>query len=589
MAKAETVPDAQGHFGSYGGMFVPETLMSALEELAAEYDSAKNAPTFQNELSILLRDFAGRPTPLYFAERLTKKLGAPKIYLKREDLLHTGAHKINNALGQILLAQRMGKRRIIAETGAGQHGVATATVAARFGCECVIYMGKVDMERQGLNVARMKFLGAKVVPVTAGQATLKEAINEAMRDWVTNVRTTHYILGSVLGSHPYPMMVRDFQSVIGVEARHQILEREGRLPDLLVACVGGGSNAIGLFHPFLHDRHVRMVGVEARTDCYGELFRSRRQRCRCRGARAWLQAKFTTMRSMTGYGRGETDYNGTKFSVELNSVNRKQSDIVINLPRDLAALEPQIRQTINENISRGRTNVVVNYHNGSSGLRKLALDNELARSYRDAMRALQKDLDAPGEITIGAILQAPGVMRAPEEAIDSNAAWPAVERALRVALTELIKMREREGKHLAKDLIRRLKAMRKQIKEIRGLHPEVVKKYRAALLERIQKAGLPISVDDERLVKEITFFADRADVSEELTRVESHLAQFAHHLRRHEPVGRTLEFITQEIFRELNTLGAKANDAAISQRVVVCKAELEKIREHIQNLDESIQ
>jgi uncharacterized protein (TIGR00255 family) len=218
-------------------------------------------------------------------------------------------------------------------------------------------------------------------------------------------------------------------------------------------------------------------------------------------------------------------------------------------------------------------------------MRKLALDNELARSYRDAMRALQKDLDAPGEITIGAILQAPGVMRAPEEAFDSNAAWPAVERALRVALTELIKMREREGKHLAKDLIRRLKAMRKQIKEIRGLHPEVVKKYRAALLERLQKAGLPISVDDERLVKEITFFADRADVSEELTRVESHLAQFAHHLRRHEPVGRTLEFITQEIFRELNTLGAKANDAAISQRVVACKAELEKIREQIQNLE----
>ena len=288
---------------------------------------------------------------------------------------------------------------------------------------------------------------------------------------------------------------------------------------------------------------------------------------------------------MTGYGRGETDHNGVKFSVELNSVNRKQSDIVINLPRDLAALEPQIRQTINENISRGRTNVVVSYHNGSSGLRKLALDNELARSYRDAMRTLQKDLDAPGEITIGAILQAPGVMRAPEEAFDSNAAWPAVERALRVALTELIKMREREGKHLAKDLIRRLKAMRKQIKEIRGLHPEVVKKYRAALLERLQKAGLPISVDDERLVKEITFFADRADVSEELTRVESHLAQFAHHLRRHEPVGRTLEFITQEIFRELNTLGAKANDAAISQRVVACKAELEKIREQIQNLE----
>jgi len=291
------------------------------------------------------------------------------------------------------------------------------------------------------------------------------------------------------------------------------------------------------------------------------------------------------MRSMTGYGRGETDHNGTKFSVELNSVNRKQSDIVINLPRDLTALEPQIRQTINENISRGRTNVVVSYQNGSSGPRKLALDTELARSYHDAMRALQKDLDAPGEITIGSILQAPGVMRTPEETIDSSAAWPAVERALRAALIDLIKMREREGKHLAKDLIRRLKAMRKQIKEIRGLHPDVVKKYRAALLERIHKAGLPISTDDERLVKEISFFADRADVSEELTRVESHLAQFAHHLRRHEPVGRTLEFITQEIFRELNTLGAKANDAAISQRVVLCKAELEKIREQIQNLE----
>jgi uncharacterized protein (TIGR00255 family) len=291
------------------------------------------------------------------------------------------------------------------------------------------------------------------------------------------------------------------------------------------------------------------------------------------------------MRSMTGYGRGETDHNGTKFSVELNSVNRKQSDIVVNLPRDLAELEPRIRQTINENISRGRTNVVVSYHNGSSAPRKLALDVDLARSYHDAMRALQKQLDAPGEITIGAILQAPGVMRAPEEAFDASAAWPAIERALRAALTELIKMREREGKHLAKDLIRRLKAMRKQIKEIRGLHPEVVKKYRAVLLERIQKAGLPISADDERLMKEVTFFADRADVSEELTRVESHLAQFAHHLRRHEPVGRTLEFITQEIFRELNTLGAKANNAAISQRVVLCKAELEKIREQIQNLE----
>jgi tryptophan synthase beta chain len=257
------MPDATGHFGPYGGMFVPETLMSALNDLAAEYERAKTDPAFQAELATLLRDFAGRPTPLYFAERLTAKLGGAKIYLKREDLLHTGAHKINNALGQILLARRMCKRRIIAETGAGQHGVATATVAARFGCECVVYMGSTDMERQAVNVARMKFLGAKVVAVTAGQATLKEAINEAMRDWVTNVRTTHYILGSALGSHPYPMMVRDFHRVIGEEARRQIVEREERLPDLLIACVGGGSNAIGLFHPFLDDANVRMVGVEA--------------------------------------------------------------------------------------------------------------------------------------------------------------------------------------------------------------------------------------------------------------------------------------------------------------------------------------
>ena len=288
---------------------------------------------------------------------------------------------------------------------------------------------------------------------------------------------------------------------------------------------------------------------------------------------------------MTGYGRGEIDHNGTKFSVELNSVNRKQSDIVLNLPRDLAELEPRIRQTINENISRGRTNVIVTLHEGSNGLRKLALDTELARSYHEAMRALQKELDAPGEITIGTILQAPGVMRMPEQSIDAEEAWPAIDRALRAALTDLIKMREREGKHLAKDLIHRLKAMRKQMKEIRTLHPEVVKKYRAALLDRMEKARVPIATDDERLVKEISFFADRADVSEELTRLESHLAQFAHHLRKNEPVGRTLEFITQEIFRELNTLGAKANDAAISQRVVACKAELEKIREQIQNLE----
>src|SRR5437867_1649375 len=281
MIELGTVPDARGHFGVYGGMFVPETLMAALHELVQEYERAKNDSSFQDELTRLLRDFAGRPTPLYFAERLTQRLGGGKIYLKREDLLHTGAHKINNAVGQILLAQRMGKRRIIAETGAGQHGVATATVSARFGCECVIYMGAVDMERQALNVERMKLLGAKVVPVTAGQATLKEAINEAMRDWVTNVRTTHYILGSALGSHPYPMMVRDFQRVIGVETRRQILEREERLPDLLVACVGGGSNALGLFHPFLNDSSVRLVGVEAG----GEGIRSGKHAARFQGGK----------------------------------------------------------------------------------------------------------------------------------------------------------------------------------------------------------------------------------------------------------------------------------------------------------------
>src|SRR5713101_7553107 len=235
--------------------------MHALEELAHVYDTARADERFWAELDQLLKHYVGRPTPITAVPRLSAQVGA-QVLLKREDLNHTGAHKINNTLGQVLLAQRMGKRRIIAETGAGQHGVATATVAARFGCECVIYMGKVDMERQALNVARMKFLGAKVVPVTAGQATLKEAINEAMRDWVTNVRTTHYILGSVLGSHPYPMMVRDFQSVIGREARRQILEKEERLPDVLVACVGGGSNSIGLFYAFLGDKDVRMIGVE---------------------------------------------------------------------------------------------------------------------------------------------------------------------------------------------------------------------------------------------------------------------------------------------------------------------------------------
>ena len=257
------VPDATGHFGPFGGMFVPETLMSPLQDLTREWEAARNDPAFRAELDGLLRHYVGRPSPLYFAERLTQRLGGAKIYLKREDLLHTGAHKINNALGQVLLARRMGKKRLIAETGAGQHGVATATCAARFGLECVVYMGAVDMERQALNVIRMRCLGAKVVAVHAGQKTLKEAVNEAMRDWVTNVRTTHYVLGTAYGSHPYPAMVREFQRVIGDEARRQILEQEGRLPDLLIACVGGGSNAIGLFYPFLGDAAVRMVGIEA--------------------------------------------------------------------------------------------------------------------------------------------------------------------------------------------------------------------------------------------------------------------------------------------------------------------------------------
>jgi uncharacterized protein (TIGR00255 family) len=291
------------------------------------------------------------------------------------------------------------------------------------------------------------------------------------------------------------------------------------------------------------------------------------------------------MRSMTGYGRGDADHAGTKFSVELNSVNRKQSDIVINLPRDLAALEPRIRQAINEKISRGRMNVLVGLHQGANGAAALALDTALARSYHDAMLTLQKELNAPGEITIGTILQAPGVMRSPEQSIDADEAWPGVRSALATALSELIKMREREGKHLAKDLIHRLKTLRKEIKEIRALYPDVVKKYRGALMERIQKAGLDLPVEDERVLKEVTIFADRSDISEELTRLESHLAQFAHHLRKNEPVGRTLEFITQEIFRELNTLGAKSNDAEISQHVVACKSELEKIREQIQNLE----
>jgi tryptophan synthase beta chain len=258
-----SVPDAQGHFGPYGGRFVPETLMYPLQQLEEEYFRAQQDPEFQQELSYYLRHFVGRPSPLYFAERLTRELSGPRIYLKREDLLHTGAHKINNAMGQILLARRMGKTRIIAETGAGQHGVATATVAAMFGLQCVIYMGEVDCRRQELNVFRMKMLGAEVVSVTAGQKTLKEAVNEAMRDWVTNVRHTHYILGTAYGAHPYPVMVRNFQRIIGDEARRQILEQEERLPDLLIACVGGGSNAIGLFFPFLEDLSVQMLGVEA--------------------------------------------------------------------------------------------------------------------------------------------------------------------------------------------------------------------------------------------------------------------------------------------------------------------------------------
>ena len=257
------LPDATGHFGPYGGRYVPETLMHPLQELEAEYFRAQHDPEFQKELSYYLTEFVGRPTPLYFAERLTKELGGAKIYLKREDLNHTGAHKINNCIGQILLAKRMGKTRVIAETGAGQHGVAAATVAAMFGMKCVIYMGAVDCQRQELNVYRMKMLGAEVVPVHAGQKTLKEAVNEAMRDWVTNLRDTHYILGTAYGAHPYPVMVRNFQRIIGDEARAQILEKEKRLPDMLIACVGGGSNAIGLFYPFLDDKSVKLVGVEA--------------------------------------------------------------------------------------------------------------------------------------------------------------------------------------------------------------------------------------------------------------------------------------------------------------------------------------
>jgi tryptophan synthase beta chain len=261
--RPEALPDAGGHFGRFGGRYVPETLMVPLIELERAYRAARRDRAFQRHLTALLATYAGRPTPLYFAERLTRHCGGARIYLKREDLCHTGAHKINNVLGQALLAQRMGKRRIIAETGAGQHGVASATAAALLGLQCEVYMGSVDVERQALNVFRMRLLGARVIPVDSGSRTLKDAVNEALRDWVTNVRTTYYLLGSAMGPHPYPMMVRDFHRVIGEEVRAQARRAFGRLPDLLVACVGGGSNAIGLFWPFIRDAQVRIVGVEA--------------------------------------------------------------------------------------------------------------------------------------------------------------------------------------------------------------------------------------------------------------------------------------------------------------------------------------
>ncbi len=255
-------PNKEGHFGPYGGIFAPETLMAALEQLNEEYESVKNDPDFLTEIAQDLQDYVGRPTPLYYAKRWSEELGGAKIYLKREDLNHTGAHKVNNTIGQALLAKRLGKNRIIAETGAGQHGVASATVAARLGLECIVYMGADDVVRQAPNVARMRMLGATVVPVTSGSRTLKDALNEAMRDWVTNVDDTFYIIGTVAGPHPYPAMVRDFQAVIGEEARAQCLEKEGKLPDALIACVGGGSNAIGLFHKFLSDDSVKIYGVE---------------------------------------------------------------------------------------------------------------------------------------------------------------------------------------------------------------------------------------------------------------------------------------------------------------------------------------
>lgn len=260
------LPDARGHFGPYGGRFVAETLMAPIEELTRAYAEAMQDPGFLAELDTELQQYVGRPSPLYFAKRWSEELGGAKIYLKREDLNHTGAHKVNNTVGQALLAKRMGKQRVIAETGAGQHGVASATVAAKYGMQCVVYMGQEDIERQAINVYRMKLLGAEVIPVTAGSKTLKDALNEALRDWVTNVDNTFYIIGTVAGPHPYPAMVRDFQAIIGREAREQIMQQEGRLPDALVACVGGGSNAMGLFYPFIEDKDVQIIGVEAAGD-----------------------------------------------------------------------------------------------------------------------------------------------------------------------------------------------------------------------------------------------------------------------------------------------------------------------------------
>lgn len=288
---------------------------------------------------------------------------------------------------------------------------------------------------------------------------------------------------------------------------------------------------------------------------------------------------------MTGYGRGQSVCNGTKISVELNSVNRKQSDVTVSLPRELAEMEPRVRDLINARISRGRLNVVIACHNGAAASAKVALDTELARIYFRAMLDLQKELKAGGEISIETVLRAPGVLRVPEETVPPESAWPHVEAALNEALSDLVKMREKEGKHLAKDLIKRLKVVRQSIRKVRQLAPNVIRKYRQSLHERIQKAGIDVAIDDERLVRDVIFFADKADISEELIRLDSHLAQFAHHLRKNEPVGRTLDFMTQEISREFNTLGAKANDVEISQLVVTCKAEMEKIREQIQNIE----